>query len=72
MATIEEMQKMLDTAIGRISSLEGELRAKPKAAETPPFDIYKFRESLSIDPIGTMRAMNMNPDHRTCANGSYC
>ncbi len=66
MATETELMAKLETAIGRISALEGELRSKPKAAEVPAapaFDIYKFREALTIDPVGTMKAMQMNPEH---------
>ena len=62
----EELRKALDTAIARISTMEGELRAKPKAAETPPapvFDIFKFRQALALDPVGTMRSMQMSPEH---------
>lgn len=59
-----ELKKLLETAIARISSLEGELRTKPKEKETPQaFDLVKFRESLIIDPVGTMRAMQMGGEH---------
>lgn len=62
----EDLTKRLEAAITRISTLEGELRAKPKAQEAPAapaFDLVKFRSALVMDPIGTLQALQVPSDH---------
>ncbi len=62
MTTESELLAKLDAAISRISSLEGELRNKPKAKEEaspPPFDLVRFRQAFITDPVGTMGSLQI-------------
>lgn len=64
---ITELKTALATALSRIGSMESELRTKPKEAAFDPNAFYsEFVKRFTLDPVGTMRSLNMpvtNIDH---------
>jgi hypothetical protein len=64
---ISEMKTALATAMTRISSMEGELRTKPKE---PAFDPQKFVQSFLLDPVGSLKRMGARPEHLDVARAA--
>ncbi len=60
--TVEELQKALSTAIGRIAAMESELRSKPAAAPGKAgIDLDEVRQGLLLDPLGFMQKLGFQP-----------
>jgi hypothetical protein len=59
----DDTTKNLNAAIARIAALESELRSKPAKESESVFDLVAFRKQLTIDPIGTLRSLQLGTEH---------
>ncbi len=62
MDATNELKTALDTAIGRIASLENELRNRAKEPTKPGFDVEAFRHNLILDPLETMKQLGLTAE----------